>query len=93
MRQDLQDAGGLRRRRTATSTYFYHLTEVIMRIKLGRLIIALALSGVFPTAYATAKPAYCIEAYIWCIENCGDTPIFSDGCKVGCTIGYWECGS
>jgi len=63
-----------------------------MRKKLAVLALALAFN-VLPAADALAKPMYCTTAYIWCIENCGSTPIWSDGCKLGCTIGYWGCGN
>ena len=62
-----------------------------MRKKLALLALALAFNFL-PAADALAKPGYCHTAYLACIDDCGSTPIFSDGCKVGCTIGYWGCG-
>jgi len=69
----------------------HKIRRLIMRKKLAILALALAFSFL-PAADALAKPYYCVQAYLKCIEDCGNTPLFSDACKVGCTIGYWQCG-
>jgi len=62
-----------------------------MKKKIGFLALMVALTFAVPASEATAKAYSCTQAYLNCIQECGNTPIFSDGCKVGCTIGYWNC--
>ncbi len=62
-----------------------------MRKKLAVLALALAFNFL-PAADAIAKPWYCVVAYLACLEDCGSIPLYSEACKLGCTIGYWNCG-
>ena len=62
-----------------------------MRKKLALLTMAFAFN-VLPAGDALAKPSYCYDVYLWCIEECSvGFPLWDMGCRIGCSIGYWQC--
>ncbi len=62
------------------------------------VIVAILISLVaFSPAESIAKPAYCYDALVKCVAQCGD--VYGGGtllyytCAAGCNIGYLACGS
>ncbi|MBI3578325.1 MAG: hypothetical protein HY089_02810 [Ignavibacteriales bacterium] len=63
-----------------------------MRKKFALFAVILGLNAFSFVGEALAKPYYCTEAFINCANACGDG-LFGAGCRVGCWIGYENCGS
>ena len=62
-----------------------------MKKKISVLALLAVLALAVPVSDASAKAYYCTQAYLNCAQLCGNSGLFSDGCKVGCAIGYWNC--
>ncbi|GAB4128045.1 MAG: hypothetical protein Fur0015_01760 [Ignavibacteriales bacterium] len=68
-----------------------------MGLILKKTFYTFAIIFALSTNLTEAKPAYCSDAYLKCLQTCKDISpdevLFNAGCDLGCYIGYLRCGN